>query len=237
MLVAVDTSTQIASLAILSEEQVMEFTWRAGFDHTQELLPNLIFLLQQYRQNIGKSATQPCDLLAEVAGLVVAIGPGSFNGLRVALSTVKGLALARNLPLVGISTLEAQAYQHCASERPIWSLLRAGRDHVAAAIYQRRGRDWITIQPPRLTTIDELCAGVREPVLVCGEIHPHPAREIEGRLGALAMIAPPHASLRRAAFLAVLGRARLERGERDDVARLEPLYLRRPPIMPRKEQG
>ncbi len=237
MLLAIDTSTQIASLAILRDEQVWgELTWRVGHDHSRELLPNVLHLLRQYAEDRAEAGA-PGDALADVSGLVVAIGPGSFNGVRVALSTAKGLAIARGLPLVGISTLESQAYQHAASGRTIWSLLRAGKDHLAAGVYRQRDGEWLTLAPPHLTTLDELCARPEEPVLICGEIYPHPARELEEKLGERAVVVPAFASLRRAAFLAELGHARLERGERDDVARLQPLYLRRPEITPRRERG
>ncbi len=103
MQIAIDTSTDIASLALVQGSDVLaELTWRCGQNHTVELYPRLDFLIAKSGLDI-KSAD--C--------IFVAKGPGSFNGLRVGVSAAKGLAFSLNIPIIGISTLESTAYQHC----------------------------------------------------------------------------------------------------------------------------
>ncbi len=96
MLLAIDTSTHYASVALHDRSALLgEHTWLARQDHTRTLLPNVKRLLQD----------AGCGL-ANLSAVAIALGPGSFNGLRVGLSTAKGLAIARGIPLVGASTLE-----------------------------------------------------------------------------------------------------------------------------------
>jgi len=208
----------MASLALAHRGQLRaELTWHAGQNHTAELVPNLIYLL-------GQQKVKPRELEA----VAVAKGPGSFNGLRVAMSTAKGLAFALSIPLVGISTLEAQAYAHAPSGLTICPLLNAGRGEVAAALFRGRG-GWHRLLEEQITTIEALSAMIREETIFCGEIVPEMAQELKERLGERAVLAGP-ASVRRAGYLAELAWQRLERGQWDDPATLQPLYLRRPSV-------
>ena len=218
MELAIDTSTEIASLALAHHGQLRaELTWHAGQNHTAELVPNLIYLLGQQKTAIG-----------ELEAVVVAKGPGSFNGLRVGVSTAKGLVFALSLPLVGISTLEVQAYAYAMSSLTICPMLNAGRGEVAAALFQSRG-GWRRLVEEQLTTIEALSAMIEDETIFCGELTPGMAQELKTRLGERAVLAGA-ASVRRAGYLAELGWQRLERGERDDPATLQPLYLRRPSV-------
>ncbi len=91
MELAIDTSTEIAGIALSSQgEIVAELTWHAGQSHTTELVPNLICILEQTKLN-----------LKDINGVIVAKGPGSFNGLRVGMSFAKGLALSLHIPHSG----------------------------------------------------------------------------------------------------------------------------------------
>ncbi|MAE11487.1 MAG: tRNA (adenosine(37)-N6)-threonylcarbamoyltransferase complex dimerization subunit type 1 TsaB, partial [Dehalococcoidales bacterium] len=108
--IAIDTSTDTAGLALGQDgEVVAELSWFCGRHHSTQLLPNLSHLLNQ----TGLS-------LESADCIIVARGPGSYNGLRVGISTAKGLAFSLNIPIVGISTLEAEAYQHAATGLPVW---------------------------------------------------------------------------------------------------------------------
>ena len=114
MLLAVDTSTAQVGLAVYDGVQVIsEYAWRSGQRHTVELAPAVFELLKR------------CGLtMDDVRALGVALGPGSFTSLRVGLSLVKGFALARDLPLIGIPTLDilatAQPLSGSASMRSPW---------------------------------------------------------------------------------------------------------------------
>jgi tRNA threonylcarbamoyladenosine biosynthesis protein TsaB len=102
MLLAIDTSTNQTGLACYDETGLLgECVWHSGRDHSVQLLPQLTLLLR----HLGRSR----DSISAVA---VALGPGSWSGLRVGMSTAKGFALARDVPIIGVGTLEALLYQH-----------------------------------------------------------------------------------------------------------------------------
>jgi tRNA threonylcarbamoyladenosine biosynthesis protein TsaB len=222
MLLAVDTATHTASLALYEEGKgrvLGEESWVSVNNHTVELMPRLVRLFDQ--QQIGPEA---------LTGLVVSLGPGSFTGLRIGLSVLKGLALARKLPIVGIPTLDVVAQPHLTQSLPIWALLQAGRGRICAGHYVNHKGRWRRRGDFQLTTLEELCGQVTEPVLFCGELDYHDAEQIQGTFAFKVSVATPAASLRRAAFLAELGWERLARGDFDDPATLSPIYLRNPQI-------
>src|SRR3990172_2497055 len=150
MQIAIDTSTDTASLAMVQDSGVIaELTWRCQQNHTTQLLPNLAHLLKQNNLSL-----QSADCI------IVARGPGSYNGLRVGISTAKGLAFSLNIPIVGISTLEAAAYQHAATGLPVCPVFNAGREEIATAIYQKKGDQWCQLIAEHLTTVEALCAEI-----------------------------------------------------------------------------
>jgi len=220
MQLAIDTSTEITSIALFSEGKVQaELTWHSQMNQTAELLPNIVHLLKQAKTE-----------LRDINGIIVAKGPGSFNGLRVGMSTAKGLALALGIPLVGISTLEAEAFQHAHAGRPICPVFNAGRGEIATALYQKRRGRWQRLMEEHITTAEELCSQIKRRTIFCGNITPIAANQLVERLGQRAVILEGATNLRRAGFLAELGWYRLSRGDYDEAATLQPLYLRSPSI-------
>ena len=168
MILAIDTSTDTASLSLYREGKVVkEISWRCHQNQTVELLPRLGSLL--------KSADLTAD---DIQTIVVAIGPGSYNGVRVGMSTAKGLALALDIPIIGIGTLEATAYRHAGSRLPICPILGAGRGQVAAALYQMKRYGFEAIKEGYLTTVGELIPSVKKKTLFCGEYIPDIADEL-----------------------------------------------------------
>ena len=220
MQLAIDTSTDTASLALVRDGDIVaELTWRCGQNHTRQLLPNLEHLLRQF------------DLSPQaLTGIIVARGPGSFNGLRVGISVAKGLAFSLGVPIVGISTLEVEAYQHAGTGLPVCPVFNAGRGEVATATYRRRRGRWLQLAPEHITTIEALCSGITSKTVLCGEYVTVIAEQLRQHLGSKALIPSTTTGLRRAAFLAELGLKRLTAGDTDDTATLQPLYLRRPSI-------
>ena len=121
MLLAIDTSTAYVGLAVYDGTQVIgEYIWRSNQHHTVELAPAVAELL-------ARSGLTMDDIHA----LGVALGPGSFTSLRVGLSLVKGLAVARHLPLVGIPTLDIYAASQPLSKLPLLAAIQAGRGRLA----------------------------------------------------------------------------------------------------------
>ena len=226
MLLAIDTSTDTTSLALLRDGKgLTELTWHCEQNHSVELLPHLVELL-----NKDKADLQSID------GIIVARGPGSFNALRVGVSTAKGLAFSLGIPIVGISTLEAEAYQHHETDLPICPISNAGRGEIATAIYQIQNNKWSQIIAEHITTVEALCSQITTQTLFCGEFVVSIAEELKKQLKQQAVISSETARSQRAGCLIELGQKRLQAGDFDNAATLNPLYLRRPPITERKHR-
>lgn len=225
MELAIDTSTAVASLALAEQGLVKaELTWRSEMNHTVELLPNIVHMMTLAK--VGPQA---------LSAIIVARGPGSFNGVRVGVAMSKGLAVALNIPLVGIGTLEVMAFPHRHSGLPICPLLPAGREEVAVALFrQRRGR-WLRLWEEQLLTPDGLFSRVEGKTLFCGEIPQPLMLLLEQSLGSRAVVEATQ-GIRRAGYLAELGWQRLQQQAVDNPASLQPIYLRRPPITMRKSR-
>src|SRR4030042_2377979 len=212
MELAIDTSTDFCSIGLSRQgEMIAELTWHSGQNHTVELVPNITRRLNQ-----SESSPQALD------AIFVAKGPGSFNGLRVGMSTAKGLAFALDIPIIGISTLEVEAYPFAFTKLPICPLHNAGRGELAAALYQLKDF-WRCITPEHITTADALCRRTKRKTIFCGEITPSAIEELQKRLARYAIIPDPAARSRHASYLAALGWQRLDRGQGDDPASLQPL--------------
>ncbi len=218
MKLTIDTSTDTASLALVQGSKVIaESTWHCGQSHTIQLLPQLAQLLNQTG-----------SMLQSISGIIVAKGPGSYNGLRVGISTAKGLAFSLEVPLVGISTLEVEAYPHAETGLLVCPIFNAGREEIATAIYQMKDNEWHKLVAEHITTVEVLCSGITAKTIFCGEFIPSIAKQLKKELKQKAIIPP--AAPRQASCLAELGLKQLEAGNYDNLATLQPLYLRRPPI-------
>lgn len=213
MLLAVDTSTAQVGLALYDGAQVIgEYAWRSSQRHTVELAPAIFELLTR------------CGLTMEdVRALGVALGPGSFTSLRVGLSLVKGLALARHLPLVGIPTLDILAAAQALSRVPLAVAIQAGRGRLALGWYKRSKNGWQARGPTRVVTVEALLDEVKSPAMVCGEFTSEERHKLSQK-PEIQLLSPAQ-SVRRPAVLAELAWARWQAGRVDDEATLAPIYL------------
>jgi tRNA threonylcarbamoyladenosine biosynthesis protein TsaB len=245
MLLALDTSTSYASVALVRDGRlVAELSWDSGRSHSQELFEHLDWLLADRRVAIG-----------DVTAVAVATGPGSFNGVRVAVTAAKSLSFARGVPLYASPTLDVVGWGASSSlldqseaglmsggdEREIsgsiWAVLEAGRGQIYAAEYLATvevDKIWKPLDGYHLLSPVELAerisaTGSESPVLFCGESASNTQTQLSGTLGKRARFAHVLPS-RRASWLAELALAQARRGEASDVMSLEPLYLRRPAI-------
>jgi tRNA threonylcarbamoyladenosine biosynthesis protein TsaB len=214
MLLAIDTSTAQVGLALYDGIQILgEMTWTTRQHHTVELAPALAGLLS--RSDASMDA---------VSALGVAIGPGSFTSLRVGLALAKGIALARHLPLIGISTLDVIAAAQPAGTHPLAVVIQAGRKRIALGWYQFSENKWQAQDGIKSTTIDELADQIEHPTYVAGEL----TSEDRGRLARKRvniLLASPVHCIRRPSILADLAWARWQKNEVDDPASLAPIYL------------
>jgi len=225
MELAIDTSSSAVSVALSNQGRtVASLSWQTIQNHTVELLPKLVCLLQQVRVELNS-----------IEVIVVAKGPGSFNGLRVGISTAKGLAHALNIPLLGINTLEAEAYPFAFTGLLLRPVQKAGRQEIATALYQQKDNEWQCLEAENLTTVKTLCHRIKQKTLFCGEIPAEIVSEIKQNLGGRAIISQSNYPY-RAGSLAALGWQKWSSGERDDSATLQPLYLRPPHITKPKDK-
>lgn len=242
LLLALDTSTRQASVSLCTEETLFgEYTWQVGNNHSVELL-----------ERIQRLVTECGKTMQSLEGIAVATGPGSFNGLRVALATAKSLAFALNIPLVGVGTLDVIAAQQQQWRGPICAVMEAGRGELYAACYlfdevvgagqlsyeMRRLSDYLLEAPEQLKEL--VLARVNEwagvpgeralpPVLFCGEMSEASRAALSTQMPE-GLFLPTLPSRRHAVTLATLAFSHFQRGLIDDPLLLEPLYLRRPSI-------
>ncbi len=208
-LLAVETSTLAGGVALLEGDRVRgEYVLDVTATHSERLLPAIDRLM-------ADAGWAPADL----QGLAVAIGPGSFTGLRIGLSAVKGLALALGIPVAAVPTLDAMAAGLPFAALPVCPVLDARKGEVYACRYRWEGdgmrREWEYLALPP----EALAARLDGPTVLIGDgaaavRSPH------------ARPAPPHRRLPSPAAVGVLGLARLRAGQHVDPAALVPLYLR-----------
>ena len=215
MILAIDTATDAASIALYDGERLLnERLWHSHRRHTVELAPRVDELLRE-------QGCSPADLTA----LAVAIGPGSYTGVRVGLSLAKGIVLALDLPLIGVPTLDVAAYPHVAGGLPVCALAAAGRRRYGWAIYAagetppRRVSEW------GLGDLTQILEQTNPPLLFTGELSPEDRARLREAWGDDANITRPALSVRRAGALAELAWLRWRAGGVDDPVTLSPIYL------------
>ena len=160
MLLAIDTSTRSVGVALYDGVQVVsERVWLSQQFHTVELAPTVSSLIDQ----AGTS-------LDELKVVAVALGPGSFTGLRIGMAFAKGMALAGHLDLVGIPSLDILAASHAVDDRPLAAMLEAGRGRIAVGWYKNYSGEWKADKKIQVMTPKELASGIKSPTIVCGEL-------------------------------------------------------------------
>ena len=214
MLLSIDTSTEWIGIALFNGTNVLaEQTWRSKNYHTVELIPAI-------KEMLTKTHTKTSSL----TGVGVALGPGSFTGLRIGLSAAKGIALGRNLPVAGIPSLEILAAAQPGLRRPMLAFLEVGRGRYAFARYQYKQGTWQALTDVTVDDIRAMAATIKSPIYVVGEMNAE-ERQILGRKWKTARLAPPSLCLRRPAVLAELAWAKIQAGQADDAASLAPIYV------------
>ncbi len=226
MLLSLDTATRHSGIALYDGQQIVaELNWRSVDAQTTELLPRL-------EQVMAWSGVRPADL----AAIAVSLGPGSFTGLRVALSLAKGMALAHGLPLIGVPTLDATAYPHLGGQ-PVCAVVQAGRGRVLWSIYQPgpSAGNALTLGAWQghatsiaLADYAGLAAAIDRPMRVVGELTPDLRSLLASQAGDAVCLPGPAAAARRAGCTAELGWLRWQAGQTDDPATLSPIYLHEP---------
>jgi tRNA threonylcarbamoyladenosine biosynthesis protein TsaB len=218
---AVDTSTLTGAVALLDgDAAVAECRLSTRVTHSERLLATVDRLLDAAGWRLG-----------DLEALAVGVGPGSFTGLRIGVSTMKSLAFATGLPLAGVPSLDALAWSLPFAGCVLCPIVDARKGEVYAASYRTdQGRierlsDYRALAPEALAA--EFAGGAADPVVFLGDGVGRYAATLERLLGAAARFAPPSHRVPSALAVAELGRAALLAGAASDPTALTPLYVRR----------
>lgn len=224
-ILAIDTSSEQLGVALSDGQSAAELSWPAGRQQSAVLLPAIEALLARQGLTVG-----------ELGAIAVAIGPGTFNGLRAGLGTAKGLALGSGLPLIGVGTLAATVLPVLVPGRLAVGVVGAGRRRVVSAVYAAGADglpDPIEVGAAHNGSIDDLgrrLAGLSGPLTLVGEVEDHRLAAMMREAGQADVWVPPSpARGRRPASVAAIGYARWRRGEVDDPDTLDAVYLHSTP--------
>jgi tRNA threonylcarbamoyladenosine biosynthesis protein TsaB len=217
LILGIETSTRVCSVALADADRVVvEYTLNAGVHHAERLVPMVTSVLEQ-------ADRAPADL----SGVAVASGPGSFTGLRIGMSTAKGLCAGAGLALIAVPTLEALAHQASPQDVAVCPVLDARRGQVYAGLYRCQDGRLVRLAPDGVVDVADLARQLPRPVLLLGEGAEAYRDEIACSLGEAAQFAPAHLGLPRAGQVALLGARKAAAGDTEDLSDAEPLYLRR----------
>lgn len=218
MLLAIDTATQISSIALFDGLSLLaEDTWVTAGHHSAELAPAVQRLLARSGIDVGN-----------LTALAVCVGPGTYTGLRIGVSLAKGMAAARDLPLVGLTTMEILALGQPQADAGLVTVVQAGRGRVISQLHQWQHNRWTARGDAVVTDWETLVSRIDSPVIVTGEVdaagktalEDAAARDVPVTLAAAAL------RLRRAGFLAGDAWVRLQaEPERFAPEKVVPVYV------------
>ncbi len=214
----IETSTKTGSVAAVSDHGVIaQYSLNIEVTHSERLMSTVDRVLKD----------SGLEML-QFDGFAVAIGPGSFTGLRIGLATVKGLALATGKPVAAVPTLRALAWNTPFAAHPICPMLDARKNEVYAALYTFDGPDLVQTMPEAVIPLARLGDLIAGKTLFTGEASFDYHTIIEEMLGDRALFAPLSAILPSAASVADIGLKMIRNGRHSDPDSLTPLYIRRP---------
>ena len=214
---AVDTATNSCSVAVVEGQQLLaELTLVSGETHSR----HLVRLIDTLMQTAGLS-------LDRIEGFAVARGPGSFTGLRIGISTVKGLAVGGDRPAVGVSTLESLAWQIGPTDHLICPMIDARRKEIYAAVYRWEADRLSAVCGERAAPCESVLETIDGSCIFIGSGAEVYQRQIIDKMGHRALFVPTGLHSIRAAAIGMLGARRLSSGDSDDIERLVPTYLRK----------
>lgn len=224
MLLGIDTATRLLSLALHDGDQLAaEYSFAADRKHSAFLAPLIKQML-----------TQTDTTISDISSLAVSIGPGSYTGLRIGVALAKGMAAARDLPLVPVTTLDTIAAASRAANHslPLIVTVPAGRSRVIWAVYRCESDSWRIAGEMKLGSWDELLAACDMPCTLSGEIDEgglqklRMARDAARRITLLS----PAERFRRAGYMAQIAWKRLRDNDNKSYPadQVMPIYLKSP---------
>lgn len=212
---AIDTASRTCSVAVCEDAAILaEITDGSGDTHSRHLLDMVDRVLTM--SGVG---------LAAIDALAVNRGPGSFTGIRIGISTAKGLASAAGIPLVGISGLAALAWQVAPSGHLICPMLDARRQEVYCARYRFEAGRLACMAPETVCAPEDAVRGVEEPCLLIGDGALAYQSRLQAALRNNFKIVPSFQHPLRAGAVAFAAHPQLKQGQ-NELEKLVPVYLR-----------
>ncbi len=215
---AVDTSTMMATCALLDEDRLLgEFSLNQDMTHSENLVP----MIKEMLDNLNLKV-KDIDLFG------VAIGPGSFTGLRIGIATIKSFAHVFDKPVIGVSTLEGLAF-NLPYNGYIVPMIDARRNRIYTGIYNRIKGNLINIVEPTIMEVDKLMELLQEEydhIIVNGNGTLVYRDIILEALGDQVIMAPKNLNSCRASSIGELALLKYKEGQRDSYYHLVPEYLR-----------
>jgi tRNA threonylcarbamoyladenosine biosynthesis protein TsaB len=218
LILGIETSTNTGSIALASDEGVIaQYSLNIEVTHSERLMATVDRVLKDTGITI-----------AQIDGFAVAVGPGSFTGLRIGISTVKGLALSTDKPVAAVPTLQGLAWNLPYAGYPICPLLDARKKEVYAALYKHDGAALVQMMPDTVISLTRLKDAIPGETVFTGEGSLLFRAEIKEIFGKRALFAPRSAILPSAAAIAEIGLDMIRGGKPADPDTLAPKYIRRP---------
>lgn len=213
----IDTSTSCGSVGLMDNGEVIsDYLLNIPVTHSERLLGAIKFILREARCLIG-----------DLDGWAISLGPGSFTGLRIGVSTVKGLAYATGKPVAGVSILDVLASQIAPTSYLICPILDARKQEVYTAFYRyeegnslRRQSDYQAIRP------EDFVKKIKEHTIFLGEGVKTYRDFLLNSLPSLAIFPPAPLNVSHGSMVAKLGSELLQKGECLDLSNFTPLYIR-----------
>lgn len=216
---SLDTATECAACAVLDDDRLLgEINFNYKKQHSVVLMSMIDNLLNNLNLNINS-----------LDGFIVSKGPGSFTGLRIGVSTIKGLSQGTGKPFVGVSSLDALAYNLAYTNGIICPILDALRDNVYTALYKFEDNNLKVISNHMITSIDDLISKLNEmneQVCFIGDAVPKFREKLISNIKNISF-APTHLNLAKASSLGELGLKLLKADVHDDLYTFAPFYLRK----------
>lgn len=219
LVLSLDSATESASCALIEDSRLLgEITFNYKKQHSVVLMPMIDLLLK----NVQKD-------LSDVDGFVVSKGPGSFTGLRIGMATIKGLSQGTGKPFIGVSSLDALAYNMAYTEGLICPILDALRDNVYTAVYEFNDSKLNKLSDYLVIGIDELINTLKtynKPICFIGDGVPKFKDKLKNSFEKVTF-APYHLNLTKASSLGELGIEALKCGNTEDIYTCAPIYIRK----------
>jgi len=215
-LLAIDTSTMSCSVALLDDEQLLaESIFTAGKTHSVNLMPMIVQMLE-------RCGCRPSD----VDAIGVTRGPGTFTGLRIGISTVKGLGMPTRAAIVGVSSLAALAFPFTRDHRPVVAMIDARRQEVYWAQFKSGKNRLEMASPVSLATPEKVADVLPNDALLVGSGALLYRSLFETRCPSI-RFADSSQHIIRGASVGILALKRIARKDVDSIDSLEPEYIRK----------